>query len=182
MLADFFGWMQRDACYGRCVIHISAVVYISMREIDGQQQPDVVCLGETVEELIEVRRSWVSFDALQCRCFDPSDKERILAVIGMAYGGVADFNCSVMDIAAAVMPRSDRHDRWRCLPISTVAEHADADVPEDVVPCASAIINDSHVEIVSAQLDAAPGVASGWRCGFDSCTCKRCCNNTMVSQ
>jgi len=71
-----------------------------MRDVCQQQVPHVVCLGETEEQRGEVRQSWTRFDSLRCRCFNPADKERIIAVIEKGDGGIAGFNLIVQQLSA----------------------------------------------------------------------------------
>ena len=83
-----------------CILEM--FVYISMRDVDEQQAPDVKVLDETVTEQAVVRRKWLTFDAHHCNCFNATDKERILAVIGASDGAVLGFNKKMKAIAADV--------------------------------------------------------------------------------
>ncbi len=77
-------------------------VYVSMRVTGEQQVPEALLLGETEDKLSDIRLEWAAFDALQCRCFNPSDKVRIMMVISSGDGGITGFNKRVADMAAVV--------------------------------------------------------------------------------
>ena len=91
-------YTSRLWCILELFVYVS--VYISMR--DEQLLPDVIFLGDSHEERAAIERSWASFDALQCHCVDPSDKERILAVIAGTDEGISGFNQNVAEIASAL--------------------------------------------------------------------------------
>ena len=82
-------------------------VYVSMREDGEQDLPDVIFLGETDAESGEVRKTWASFDALNCQYVNSEDKTRIMAAIEASDGGISGFNRSVTAIAAATLGSTD---------------------------------------------------------------------------
>ena len=88
-----------------CVMEL--FVYVSMREDGEQDLPDVIFLGETDAESGEVRKTWASFDALNCQYVNSEDKTRIMAAIEASDGGISGFNRSVTAIAAATLGSTD---------------------------------------------------------------------------
>merc|ERR1711908_235014 len=88
-----------------CVMEL--YVFFSMQGVDEQQTPSVVITGATSLDRSQTRQSWACFDALQCRCFNPGDKERIMAVIQKGDGGIDRFNAVVQGFAASLAIQQD---------------------------------------------------------------------------
>lgn len=83
-----------------CILEI--FVYVHM----GGEVADIVLLpllGEDheSEDAQSLAGSFASFDAKNCQCFNVEDKQRILAMIGTAYGSMANFN----DVVRAITSR-----------------------------------------------------------------------------
>jgi len=88
-----------------CVMEL--FVYISMRDARKQESPDIFFLGVTHDELVAVQRSWLSFDAEQCCCFNPADKARIMSVIKGSDNGISGFNKRVVAWARILVGTDD---------------------------------------------------------------------------
>jgi len=67
--------------------------------------------GHESEDSSAIEQGFDTFDARECECFRQDDKERMLMLIGTAYGGMEDFNHMVRDIIK-------RHQKLSCTPTS----------------------------------------------------------------
>ena len=81
-------------------------VYLSMQVAgdDYLKGANVLPLAKDDSDFEELTRSWANFDAFQCACFIPSDKEHILQLIERS-GGVHKFNAHVADLLQKLAAR-----------------------------------------------------------------------------
>ena len=79
-------------------------VYVTMQDSASRTQGvEIVPFGDAAD-VAAVRRKWAAFDARRCECFDPADKERIMAIIASSTSGVEGFNREVLELFAREFP------------------------------------------------------------------------------
>jgi hypothetical protein len=79
---------------------VELFVYVTMmRGGMNIAMPTISILGSTDDEKTAIRNRWFCFDANQCECFSPTDKERIFGVLEQCDGGVPKFNEHIQHLA-----------------------------------------------------------------------------------
>merc|ERR1719401_2166443 len=86
---------------------VELFVHVQMVEArDNAKDPIVLTIGADSAEHARVKQSWIKFDATACKCFDQSDKTRMLAVVEQYPGGVTAFNQHIRDVAMTLFGMS----------------------------------------------------------------------------
>jgi hypothetical protein len=88
-------------------------IYVAMLVSDESREwPEVLGLGKCDEDYMDVKKTWVNFDAAACECTYPEDKRRLMSVIEGCPGGVESFNGQVQNLARSIFVRASCGLRW----------------------------------------------------------------------
>eukprot|EP00928_Gymnodinium_smaydae_P088274 TRINITY_DN72387_c0_g1_i1.p1 TRINITY_DN72387_c0_g1~~TRINITY_DN72387_c0_g1_i1.p1 ORF type:complete len:529 (+),score=73.18 TRINITY_DN72387_c0_g1_i1:44-1588(+) len=84
-----------------CIMELFTFVHMRGRA----RHVEVVLLtrpGFEVEDEQTLKNAFKTFDANECECFNPEDKERMLSIIQSAFGTLDRFNCAVIEVLEQV--------------------------------------------------------------------------------
>ena len=98
-----------------CIVELFTFLTIQKERQEGEDVGsratfEVIPVAEDDEELRKVWQTWLlAFDARNCNCYDPKDKDRIMDVIAQSTtGGVDAFNRLITYLACRV---ADEHTK-----------------------------------------------------------------------
>mmetsp|Transcript_4838 Transcript_4838/g.13521 ORF Transcript_4838/g.13521 Transcript_4838/m.13521 type:complete len:574 (-) Transcript_4838:5-1726(-) len=84
-----------------CIMELFTFTHMC-RSVDQIQFIPVVSHGSQKEDLDRIMSSIENFDAGKCNCYSAADKERLLRIIHVAFGGLEEFNIAVKRIFGMV--------------------------------------------------------------------------------
>eukprot|EP00446_Apocalathium_sp_SHHI-4_P074301 CAMPEP_0177548336 /NCGR_PEP_ID=MMETSP0369-20130122/64400_1 /TAXON_ID=447022 ORGANISM="Scrippsiella hangoei-like, Strain SHHI-4" /NCGR_SAMPLE_ID=MMETSP0369 /ASSEMBLY_ACC=CAM_ASM_000364 /LENGTH=114 /DNA_ID=CAMNT_0019033295 /DNA_START=96 /DNA_END=440 /DNA_ORIENTATION=+ len=94
--------------------------------LDGIVLVPVLRPGQEAEDHDAIKHGLDNFDAAQCKCFNPDEKDQMLTIIRTAFGSTASFNSAVVKIIRKVWSRDFEDDGTGMNSSDSEASHASA--------------------------------------------------------